>query len=315
MWHSRCAAAPPRRAQRWHVWFPNPFWLRRGAQTQAGSGPQLSERSEFCGPPPESSTAGCPQRSGGTQTAGSPFFCLLFFGEAKKSRSAAGPRPGLGRQEEASPSTLPLHKAKKKPIELFIDRQPVANHPNPSFTSRITKPKRSPLHRQLKHLHTHLAPSLAGSKKEPLQHSIEPQRIQIALKPFERSLGRPNPPLQRGNQRLAAKLGPARRIQFHRQRERKVPPHPVHRRHQHPHPRPLAGDPGPQRKAPYGRLQIPLHPIGMPVPQPRQPALQPLVPHGTERFGQPAMREVPHPRQLAEPTRQLRRGKNGRRRS
>ena len=77
---------------------PHPFWLRRGAQMEAGSGPQLFERSEFCGPPPESSTAGCPQRSGGTQTVGSPFFCLRFFGEAKKSRSPAGARPGLGTQ-------------------------------------------------------------------------------------------------------------------------------------------------------------------------------------------------------------------------
>jgi hypothetical protein len=33
------------------------------------------------------STAGCPQRSGGTQTPGSPFLCLLSFGEAKESRS------------------------------------------------------------------------------------------------------------------------------------------------------------------------------------------------------------------------------------
>ncbi len=41
------------------------------------------------------STAGCPKRSVGTQTAGSPFFCLRFFGEAKKSRSPAGARPGL----------------------------------------------------------------------------------------------------------------------------------------------------------------------------------------------------------------------------
>ena len=57
---------------------------------QAGSGPQLFERSEFCGPPPESSTAGCPQRSEGTQTVGSPFLCLLSFGEAKESESAAG---------------------------------------------------------------------------------------------------------------------------------------------------------------------------------------------------------------------------------
>ena len=39
--------------------------------------------------PAGSSTAGCPQRSGGTQTVGSPFFSLGFFGEAKKSESPA----------------------------------------------------------------------------------------------------------------------------------------------------------------------------------------------------------------------------------
>ena len=36
-------------------------------------------------PPFFRGSAGCPKRSAGTQTAGSPFFCLLFFGEAKKS--------------------------------------------------------------------------------------------------------------------------------------------------------------------------------------------------------------------------------------
>ncbi len=36
------------------------------------------------------STASCPQRSEGTQTVGSPFFCLLFFGDAKKSESLSG---------------------------------------------------------------------------------------------------------------------------------------------------------------------------------------------------------------------------------
>ena len=35
------------------------------------------------------STAGCPQRSGGTQEPGSPFFSLGFFGETKKSKSPA----------------------------------------------------------------------------------------------------------------------------------------------------------------------------------------------------------------------------------
>ncbi|MET3493147.1 hypothetical protein ABIC90_000180 [Variovorax boronicumulans] len=37
----------------------------------------------------------------GSQTVGSPFFCLRFFGEAKKSRSAAGPRPGLRPEQGA----------------------------------------------------------------------------------------------------------------------------------------------------------------------------------------------------------------------
>ncbi len=45
--------------------------------------------------PPGPSTAGCPQRSGGTQAVGSPFFSLGFFGEAKKSKSPAGATPGL----------------------------------------------------------------------------------------------------------------------------------------------------------------------------------------------------------------------------
>ena len=35
------------------------------------------------------STAGCPQRSGGTQTVGSPSLCLLSLGEARESESPA----------------------------------------------------------------------------------------------------------------------------------------------------------------------------------------------------------------------------------
>ena len=47
------------------------------------------------------STAGCPKRSAGTQAVGSPFFWLLFFGEAKKSASPAGARPGTRPQQRA----------------------------------------------------------------------------------------------------------------------------------------------------------------------------------------------------------------------
>jgi hypothetical protein len=48
----------------------------------------LSEASSS-GTPAGLSTGRCPQRSGGTQTPGSPFLCLLSFGEAKESRSPA----------------------------------------------------------------------------------------------------------------------------------------------------------------------------------------------------------------------------------
>ena len=44
--------------------------------------------------PLDASTAGCPQRSEGTQPAGSLFLGLLSFGEAKESESPAGARPG-----------------------------------------------------------------------------------------------------------------------------------------------------------------------------------------------------------------------------
>ena len=51
---------------------------------------ERSERSEFRSTAPDASIAGCPQRSAGTRPVGSPFFCLLFFGDAKKRRCAAG---------------------------------------------------------------------------------------------------------------------------------------------------------------------------------------------------------------------------------
>jgi len=108
--------------------------LRYGqpAVLDSGGGPQNSLRSNSCGPDPASICA--PQRiqkgweraafalarpqdqqpiptpakrehrrlprseAQGSQTVGSPFFCLRFFGEAKKSRSPAGARPGLGKQ-------------------------------------------------------------------------------------------------------------------------------------------------------------------------------------------------------------------------
>jgi hypothetical protein len=76
-----------------------PLWLRRGAERFADKGSPLFERSKFGETPRNVSTAGCPQRSGGSQTVGSPFLCLRSFGEAKESKSPAGARPGLRPQQ------------------------------------------------------------------------------------------------------------------------------------------------------------------------------------------------------------------------
>ena len=71
-----------------------PLCACRGAQLQADKGCACLSAASFARTPPEASTAGCPERSAGTRTVGSPFFCFLFFGETKKSESPAGARPG-----------------------------------------------------------------------------------------------------------------------------------------------------------------------------------------------------------------------------
>jgi hypothetical protein len=84
-----CAPSPPRLS------IPSPSgWAEERRQKRIRAGTCLSEAS-LCLTPLLASTAGCPQRSVGTQTIGSPFFSLGFFGEAKKSKSPAGASPGL----------------------------------------------------------------------------------------------------------------------------------------------------------------------------------------------------------------------------
>ena len=65
---------------------------------------ERSEQSEFRSAAPRPSIAGCPQRSEGTRPVGPPFFCLLFFGETKKSRSPAG----ANSRPAAHPTPRPL---------------------------------------------------------------------------------------------------------------------------------------------------------------------------------------------------------------
>jgi len=76
--------------------FPPPVGLGRRAQAKTDQGSRLFEAKPSSSETPLlASTAGCLEGSGRTQTIGSPFFSLGFFGEAKKSKSPAGARPGL----------------------------------------------------------------------------------------------------------------------------------------------------------------------------------------------------------------------------
>ena len=79
-------------------------WACAGRRKRDQGRALFEPKASLRGPPLSSISAGCPKRSAGTQTAGSPFFCLLFFGEAKKSESPPGdPRPA--KPKKASPAT------------------------------------------------------------------------------------------------------------------------------------------------------------------------------------------------------------------
>ncbi|MGF6347068.1 hypothetical protein QF040_001781 [Variovorax sp. W2I14] len=71
------------------------------------------------------STAGCPKRSVGTQTAGSPFLCLRSFGEAKESKSPAGARPGLRPQQRTQRKSKLNATSKTSPNSSSTSAQPL----------------------------------------------------------------------------------------------------------------------------------------------------------------------------------------------
>ncbi len=75
--------------------FPFPVGLGRGAQQKMDQGERLSEpKASSSSTPFFASTAGCPGAPAkGTQTIGSPFLCLLSFGEAKESELPPGQPP------------------------------------------------------------------------------------------------------------------------------------------------------------------------------------------------------------------------------
>ncbi|MDP3248332.1 MAG: hypothetical protein Q8M93_15385, partial [Polaromonas sp.] len=80
----------------------------RGAQPKVDQGERLSEpKASSSSTPLSASTGGCPQRSGGTQTIGSPFFWVLFFGEAKTKCLARRGETRLGGKPKTSDEDEP----------------------------------------------------------------------------------------------------------------------------------------------------------------------------------------------------------------
>ena len=97
---------------------PPAVMRRRVAQGRAETGAQMFEPEGRVSALParhEQRSVPVAQRRG--DASGSPFLCLLSFGEAKKSEAAAGPRPGQRPQEKSQINSKqrPSH-AGKRPI-------------------------------------------------------------------------------------------------------------------------------------------------------------------------------------------------------
>ncbi len=75
-----------------------PLCMRRGAERFADQGRSCLSEASSAGPAKREHRRLPRSAAKGSQTVGSPFFCLRFFGEAKKSRSPAGASPGPGKQ-------------------------------------------------------------------------------------------------------------------------------------------------------------------------------------------------------------------------
>ena len=75
-----------------------PLCMRRGAERFADQGRSCLSEASSADPAKREHRRLPRSAAKGSQTVGSPFFCLRFFGEAKKSRSPAGARPGPGKQ-------------------------------------------------------------------------------------------------------------------------------------------------------------------------------------------------------------------------
>ena len=152
-WRARRAAPAPLGAERsdgpWGSWaaaLPSGCAEERSGQRIRARDCLSAAGASSSETPLAASTAGCPQRSGGTHPAGSPFLCLLSFGEAKESESPAGARPGLCprkihnlRYEKHSYQRLPYKRQRPKTPQIFTSTSP-SRRAAPERTSSSISP-------------------------------------------------------------------------------------------------------------------------------------------------------------------------------
>ena len=129
------------------VWFPAPLWMRRGAQwagwrvcrrthalrglTRCGCLSGARQRAASSAAHTAREHRRLPRSEAqGTQTVGSPFFWVLFFGEAKKSASPAGrlPASALGQgmlpNQRTQPETTKTIAASAYPTSASSQKHP-----------------------------------------------------------------------------------------------------------------------------------------------------------------------------------------------
>jgi hypothetical protein len=98
---------------------------RRVAQGAAGKEAQMFEPvGRVSAPRADTEQRGVPVAQRRVDESGSPFFSVVFFGEAKKSASPAGARPGLQLQpkslQKTTTNTSPASTKTGKPIRGFV---------------------------------------------------------------------------------------------------------------------------------------------------------------------------------------------------
>ena len=136
MWRLPFAARMLGRAQQWPEWMfgcPGPHTPSGRAEKRSAGrirAARCLSRRRVCAAPARREHRRLPRcAAAGSRTAGSPFLCLLSFGEAKESESPAGAKPGLRpqpRPKRQEPRPQPQEPPSKSQTTTNRDSSPIS---------------------------------------------------------------------------------------------------------------------------------------------------------------------------------------------